>query len=230
VSYRTELSYSMADLADVDGAERGLSHALAGGELSHADFAAEVLAASAAPRRIASVVADIVGDRVAIGEHRVGPSGVGVASAIGVPGPIEATASNTPGWDVDVTVPVQLRVRVQVAGGTARYEIAVRVQTRIKLVPVQPCSVFVKIAEIREEHIDAEVNPRGLPSRLVGWVGRINSVVAAEVVDYINTLFGSPEVMAVRHIDVAQMIDRAWDAGFVIQSPIPRAGGGAAMT
>lgn len=204
------MSYSMTDLAHVDAAER---------KLSHADFAVRVLAASASPRRIASVVADILGDRVEIRGHRVGPNGVGVASAIGEPGPIEATPSTSPRWDVDVTVPVQLRVRVQVAGGTARYKIALRVQTRIKLVPVEPCSVFVRIEEIRQKDIDADVNPRGMPSRLVGFVGRINNVVAAEVVTYINDLFGSPEVLAVRKIDVARMIDRAWDAGFVVEAP-----------
>jgi len=36
-------------------------------------------------------------------------------------------------------------------------------------------------------------------------------------VTYINELFESPEVLALRRIDVARMIDRAWDAGFVVE-------------
>jgi hypothetical protein len=200
-------------------------------ELSLEVFAARVLGVSAAPDRIAGVIAQIIGDGIEIKDERVGPSGIGIASAVGEPGEIEALRSSHGDWDVEVMVPVQLRVNVQVAGATARYRIAVRVHTRIRLVPVPPCAVFVEIADIGREHIEAVVDPEGMPSRIVGWVGNINSVVGDKVVAYINDLFDSPEVLAVRRIDVARMIDRAWDAGFVVEpSAVPTREGRTPLT
>ena len=113
-------------------------------------------------------------------------------------------------------MPVHLNVRVNIAGAIASYLIAVRVYTRIRLVPIEPCAVFVEIEEVREEQVDAVVSPRGMPSRLVGWVGKINAVVGAQVLAYINDLFASDEVLAVRRIDVERMLARSWEAGFVV--------------
>ena len=44
--------------------------------LSHAEFALRVLSASADPRRIADVIAHIVGERIEIRSLRVGPGGI----------------------------------------------------------------------------------------------------------------------------------------------------------
>ena len=141
---------------------------------------------------------------------------LGTASALGIPGPVEAQRSRTRYWDVDIAVPVHLNVRVNIAGAIASYLIAARVYTRIRLVPIEPCAVFVEIEEVREEQVDAVVSPRGMPSRIVGWVGKINAVVGAQVLAYINDLFASDEVLAVRRIDVERMLDRSWEAGFVV--------------
>ena len=190
-----------------------------GEHLSHAEFALRVLSASADPRRIADVIAHIVGERIDIRSLRVGPGGVCTASALGIPGPVDAQRSRSRHWDVDVAVPVHLNVRVNIAGAIASYLIAVRVYTRIRLVPIEPCAVFVEIEEVREEQVDAVVSPRGMPSRLVGWVGKINAVVGAQVLAYINDLFASDEVLAVRRIDVERMLARSWEAGFVVELP-----------
>jgi hypothetical protein len=186
-------------------------------ELSLVDFAARVLGVSAAPDRIAGVIAQIVGDSVEIRDQRVGPNGVGMATAVGTPGEIEAFRSSNSDWDVEVMVPVHLRVQVRLAGTVVRYRIDVRVHTHIRLVPVPPCAVFVDVADIGREHVDAVIDPNGMPSRILGRIGNINSVVGDKVVTYINELFESPEVLALRRIDVARMIDRAWDAGFVVE-------------
>lgn len=189
-------------------------------ELSLAEFAARVLGVSAAPDRIAGVIAQIVGDSVEIRNQRVGPNGIGIADAVGAPGEIEAFRSSNADWDVEVMVPVRLRVKVRLAGTVVRYRIDVRVHTHIRLVPVPPCAVFVDIADIGREHVHADIDPNGMPSRILGRIGKINSVVGDKVVAYINELFESPEVLALRRIDVARMIDRAWDAGFVVEPSV----------
>jgi hypothetical protein len=190
--------------------------------LTHAEFAANVLAASASPKRIGKVISHILGDRIEIGPLRVGPGGVGSATAIGVPGLVEAYRCNDLEWDIALAVPVHLSVRVNLAGAIARYTIAVRVQTRIRLVPEEPCTVVVDIEQVHRDNIAARVNPRGMPSRLVGKVGNIDVVVADHVLAYINELFASPPIVALRRIDVAQMMERAWDAGLVVDMSVSR--------
>jgi hypothetical protein len=185
-------------------------------QLSHADFARQVLAAAAPPERVAAVIAQVLGDKFEIGPLHVGPAGIATATVVGTAGFVDATTCLDDGWDVNVAVPVSLSVWVRLAGKPARYRIALRVRTRFRLVLEQPCTVVVDFEDVRREHIDATVNPHGMPSRLIGWVGKINTQVGDQVVAYFNHLIASPEVFELCHIDVQELLRRAWASGLVI--------------
>ncbi len=188
-------------------------------QLTHADFARHVLTAAMPPDRVASVIAHILGDRIEIGPIRVGPAGVAYATVHGVPGVVDAAYCDDPDWTIAVSVPVSLNVRVHLAGRPARYRIDLNVRTRIRQVLEEPCTVIIEMDDVRRGDVDASVNPHGMPSRVLGWIGNINSQVGDQVVSYFNDLVSSPAVVEVRRINVADLIGRAWDAGLVVDIP-----------
>jgi hypothetical protein len=53
----------------------------------------------------------------------------------------------------------------------------------------------------------------------------VRSLLAEHVVAYIGELLASPEIREVRRIDVARVIERAWEAGLIVNPvarPMPR--------
>lgn len=54
---------------------------------------------------------------------------------------------------------------------------------------------------------------RNAVARLTEPFAPLNSLVAEQVVAYVNALVTSPRVQALSRIDVAELIDRAFDTG-----------------
>ncbi|WP_280296134.1 hypothetical protein [Nocardia abscessus] len=187
--------------------------------LSRTDFADRVLRAAATPERIADVVAQIVGERIEIGPVPVALNGLVHATAIGEAGPVHAVRCDSGDWDMTIAVPILLRLRVRLPGRTLRYIGAARVLIRLALIPREPCGLFIRTDDVRAEDLTVRMRARDLTSQVVGRLGRVESVVAAHILRYIDDLFAGPEFSGVRDIDIAHIIERAWDAGLVLDFP-----------
>ncbi|NMN93743.1 hypothetical protein [Antrihabitans stalactiti] len=183
--------------------------------LSHADFAANLLAAAASADRVAQVITRFVDEPIEIGPIAIGPGGVCTASAVGTPSKVVVAPFNDAGWDYLVAAPVAMEVSVRIAGRELAYAIDIVVHARIRLVLEAPCTVLVDVDGVESSDVTVNIDPRGVSSRLLGWLGNVGSVVEDRVVAYLNDLFESPAMHAVRRIDVAEMIDRAWLNGAV---------------
>ena len=182
--------------------------------LSHADFAANLLAAAASADRVAQVITRFV-EPIEIGPVAIGPGGVCTAFAVGTPSKVVVAPFDDAGWDYLIAVPVALQVSVRIAGRELAYFIYIVVRARIRLVLEAPCTVLVDVDSVESSDVTVNIDPRGVSSRLLGWLGNVGSLVEDHVVDYLNDLFESPAMHAVRRIDVAEMIDRAWLNGAV---------------
>ncbi|WP_146251215.1 hypothetical protein [Nocardia tenerifensis] len=184
--------------------------------LAQLAFADEVLRAAARPERIAAVVARILGDRLDIGPVPLGPGGVLTARAVGTPEHIRIEPSDTDCREVGVVVPISLRLDVSLGAVSARFIAGVRVRTRITLVPDQPCALLFLQDEVRRSDVVARVHGENVLGKLAERAGGIDAIVVDHVVDYANSLFTSPELAELRRIDVADLIDRAWNAGLIL--------------
>lgn len=187
-------------------------------ELSHELFARRVLSAAMPTDRVGSVIGNVIGTSIVIGPMRAGPGGVAVVTAVGVPGDIAVDDCRDPEWDLRIQVPVRLSVHVTLAGRTMRYLIDVVVRTRLRQILQAPCTVLIDVEQVGKRDVYSHTAPKGVPARLVGWVGNINDAVAERVADYINELIDSPRVVDIRRIDVAALLERAWAAGLVVAS------------
>ncbi|MFG3620331.1 hypothetical protein [Nocardia sp. NPDC047654] len=194
-------------------------------EWARARFARQMLQSVARPDRVAEVIAEIVGERIEVGPVHAGPGGLVGVAATGRPGKVRAEVCDDEGWDVAVEVPITLRLRTDFAGVIGWFAAAVRVRMRVELVLEDPCAVFVRTEEVSEEQVDIRVRAVDAPARLLGRLGDVRSLLAEHVVAYIEDLLASPEIRAVRRIDVARVIERAWEAGLIVDPvarPMPR--------
>lgn len=187
--------------------------------LTSDEFVRRALTAGAPPHRVSEVVARLVGDEIKIGPIPAGPCEAASANAIGVPGVVHAAPCDDALWDQIVTIPIDLSVLVEVAGGIARFHGPVQVQTRIRLQIDQPCDVVVHVDDVHAHNITTAVEAIGLSARLLGRLGRIDDIVADQVLAYVNDLIRSPDFEAALHIDVAGLLERAWEADLVIDFP-----------
>ncbi|CAM3747178.1 hypothetical protein [Smaragdicoccus niigatensis] len=192
-------------------------------QMSHSDFARSILGAAMAPERVARMVNQVLGDGFTVDPTPVGPVGLAVASARGVPGTVRARCSDDPHWDVNLTVPVALRVKVALRGAglvpaKVEYQIRVIAHTRLRLLLESPGFVVVDVETVRREDVEALVVPLDIPSRLVAWVGKVNSVVAESVVTYFNRLVHSPKFADNLRFDVLAIVERAFAQGLPVAS------------
>ncbi len=184
-----------------------------------------MLQSVARPNRVAEVIEEIVGERIEVGPVHAGPGGLVCVTATGRPGKVRAEVCDGEDWDVAVEVPITLRLRADFAGVIGRFAAAVRVRMRVELALEDPCAVFVRTEEVGEEQVDIRVRAVDAPARLLGRLGDVRSLLVEHVVAYIGDLLTSPEIREVRRIDVARVIERAWEAGLIINPvarPMPR--------
>lgn len=196
-------------------------------QMSHSDFARSILGAAMAPERVARMVNQILGDGFTVDPTPIGPVGLAVASARGVPGTVRARCSDDPHWDVNLTVPVALRVKVALRGtgmvpAKVEYQIRVIAHTRVRLLLESPGFVVVDVETVRREDVETLVVPLDIPSRLVAWVGKINNVVAESVVSYFNRLVRSPKIAENLRIDVLGIVERTFAHGLPVSGSLDR--------
>jgi hypothetical protein len=188
-------------------------------DLTPEEFTHLLLIAAAPPHRVGDVVGRLVGDEFSIGPVPVGLGGAASATAYATRGQVHVAMSDDADWHQVVTVPISLSVEVELGKRAARYRGAVQVQTRLRLRVKQPCNVVVEIDELTPDNIRTAIEPVGTVARVVDCVGGVEGTVAEQVLDYVEDLMSQPQFEDALNIDVIQLMQRAWDAGLVVDLP-----------
>ncbi|TDP31921.1 hypothetical protein [Nocardia ignorata] len=178
-------------------------------------FADNLLRAATRPERIAEVFATIIGDRIETGPITVGPGGLVSATAAGRTERAQVTPSQTDCCEMAVLVPVTFRIQARLGGIPAHYLAAACVRTRVTVVPAAPCALVVRHQSISRHNVTIKVRAKNALARLAEPFAHLNSLITDQVVSYVNRLVTSPRVRELSRIDVAQLIERAWDTGLV---------------
>lgn len=97
-----------------------------------------------------------------------------------------------------------------------KFGMEIVVQARLRLVPTTGLTVTVDIDEIRTSDVTTKIDAQHLPAKLVSIGYDIEAEVVKRVVAQANDLINSPEIVAARHVDVAEVIDRAWEVGVIL--------------
>jgi hypothetical protein len=158
--------------------------------VSYQDFGATLIDEVVTPARIEHAVDEVAGDHVEVGPLGVGP---GDAASVVAKGTIEASSARAVDAEADgtrrfvVTIPVELRLSVKVAGTLHRFESSVQVHLQLAVrTAANPLSLVIDIAAPRPSDMDVDVRASGMTARVLGRLGNIDAKIRKEVVGFIG--------------------------------------------
>lgn len=183
------------------------------------EFAAQLIAVAGSPDRIAAAAATVVENPLAVGPIRVGPGGIGKANAIAYIGEIVGRPAMREHWDIALEVPVRVGVAVRVTAQRFKFAMEIVVQIRVKIVPTSGLTATALVDEIAEDDVVSKIDAQHLPAKLVSLGYNIESEVIEQVIKHANQIANSPDILKARHVDLAEVIDRAWELGAILPHP-----------
>lgn len=193
---------------------------ITGGEqpLQLEQFAARLLHAAVTPRRLADLVAEIIGDEIRFGPVDVGPGGI--ASAVGRARCGEVTAyrvGDEPGR-LRVRIPLAVRVTLRLPMRLIRFRAEAVVQLNLQVIPCEPLAVNIVITDPCAADVLLALSMSPLTRVLLGAAGDVESMLVRYVCEYVRDTVNSPQTRQYTHIDLADLIDRAWENDLIRQA------------
>lgn len=182
--------------------------------VSYQDFGAAFIDEAVSLARIEQAVTGIAGDRVEVGPIGVGPGDAATVMAKGDIGEVKAKAA-TPEADGTrrfvVSIPVELRLSVRVAGTVHRFEASVVARLHLAArTAVQPLALVVDITPPELFDMEVAVRSSGVAAKVLGRLGNVDGKIRKEVVGFITERLNAPDARAATVIDIATHIEAVW--------------------
>jgi hypothetical protein len=180
---------------------------------TYADFGAAFVPLAVSEDRVRAAVAEIAGDTIEVGPLPAGPGGVAGARATGAIREVvvEADRSGEP-LRFDVTLKVDLTLRVEVAGVPHRYQADVVVRLRLSVWARPPLGLFIGVESFGAGDVACRVKADGVRAKVLQKLGRIDDEIRANVARVVNEKLASDAGRAAREIDLLPLIEQAWPA------------------
>lgn len=180
------------------------------------EFARQLIAAAASPERVAAAAATVIENPMAVGPMRVGPGGIARASAICYIGEIHGRAATGSDWDVVLELPVRVGATVLVRPQRFKFFLEIDVEARLRFLPTTGFTVTVEVDRIRDSDVTIKVDAQHLPAKLVALGYSIEKEVVRRAIEHANEYLERADVRDVLTVDLAEVIDRAWQLGAVL--------------
>jgi hypothetical protein len=180
--------------------------------LSPEQFAVNLLRSTVTTGRVAAVIARIAGERIEVGPLRFGPGGAVTARGVGLIGAIDVAPAPARVLGFDATIPGDLTIDLAAGSGgrNHRYQGSVIVPLQIQVVLVEPASVVLDVAALAADEVTVKLQTAGVATFVLQTLGDADREVAAQVAKVVNERVA--EVADLRHIDLVQLLDGAWDS------------------
>jgi hypothetical protein len=173
------------------------------------EFALNLIRSTITTERVAAVMARIAGERIEVGPLRFGPGGTVAATGVGLIGPIQVTPQGTLGFEAHIPGDLTINLTVGSGGTNHRYEGEVVVPLRITVVLEPPTWVVLDVEPLRREDVTVRLETSGVATFVLQTIGDADGEVAAQVAAVVNQRVEA--VADLRRIDLAALLDRAWD-------------------
>jgi hypothetical protein len=186
--------------------------------LTPGEFAVNLIRGTITTDRVQAVMARIAGERIEVGPLRFGPGGAVTATGVGLIGPIQVRPAFASGAGAggaiafDASIPGDLTIDLTAGsnGRRHRYEGTVLVPLHITVVFEAPAWVVLDVATLRPNEVTVRLRTTGITTFVLQTLGDANGEVATQVAAVVNERVGA--VADLRRIDMAGLLDRAWDA------------------
>lgn len=195
----------------VSGVAAGVDRGLTMDFITYERFGVELLRLAVTPERVRSAVAGVAGDQIAVGPMTVGPGGAARVEASGRVDVIEVTAHPGDLLRFTATVPVDLELDVRVAAARHRYRGRIEVPLDLTVKTATPLRIIIDVDAIDARDVRVELSASGVRAKVLQRLGNVDDEVRQQVAAVVNERLGSESAMEARRIDVAALIDSAWD-------------------
>jgi hypothetical protein len=184
------------------------------------EFVLNLIRKTVTTDRVADVMARIAGDRIEVGPLHFGPGGAVTATGAGIIGPIQVTPVfgygppsqqlNALGFDASISGDLTIDLQAGSSGHRRHYEGTVVVPLQIRVVLNAPTWVILDVAELRADDVAVRLRTTGMATFVLQTLGDADREVAAQVAAVVNERVAA--VADLRRIDLAGLLDRAWDS------------------
>jgi hypothetical protein len=184
-------------------------------------FGAAMLGALVNPERVGDIIRRIVGDGdIAVGPMKVGPAGIASSCARGRLGRVRArTVAQDDPCRLLVEVSIALAVTVNCKVRTLSFLAHAKVGLDLRVEPVLPLSLRVRIAEPAAGDVVVRLLATGLTRTLLRGVSMVESDLKRHIAHHIAELVNSPLAQRYTDINLHEVIDRAWDHDLIAAGP-----------
>ncbi|MGH9126479.1 MAG: hypothetical protein ACRDZ8_17390 [Acidimicrobiales bacterium] len=165
--------------------------------------------------RVAAVVARVAGERIQVGPLRVGPGGAATANGFGVIGPVKVTPAPGPLLGFEASIPAELTIDISAGGPAHRFLGDVVVPLHIQTVLEAPTCALLDVATLGPPEVSVELRVSAMMAMILQTLGNANGEVAEQVALVVNRRVA--EVVGLRRINLADLIDRGWNEGMAAQ-------------
>jgi hypothetical protein len=178
-------------------------------------FALNLIRETITTERVAAVMARIAGERIEVGPLRFGPGGTVAATGVGLIGPIDVTPAvgaggSHVGFCADIPGDLTIDLTAGSGGRIHHYEGTVLVALRIGVQLLPPARVMLDVAPLQPDDVTVKLRTTGVATFVLQTLGDADGEVAAQVAKVVNDRVA--DVADLRHIDIAALLDRAWQA------------------
>lgn len=189
---------------------------------SYQDFGAQFVDNAVTTARIEEAVAAVAGEHVETGPIFVGP---GDAASVMAKGRIGSPTARPALPDDDgtrrfvVSVPVELRLTVKVAGTVHRFESSVVARLGLAARTATPLAIVIDIAAPEPFDMEVDVRASGVVARMLGRLGNVDKKIREEVVRFVTERLHSDAARAATVIDITPHISKVWHAAVSLPEP-----------
>lgn len=207
---------------DADATEEGQADPGSPDDAQWAAFGRAFLESAVTAERVAQLVAGLVGPVVEFGPVPVGPRGMATATATGEVDDVRGHRRS----DADpvvVTVTVTVEISVQLGDRTlpVTADLGVRVRLRPRPSACPTPMVIVDVDPIASEDIDVTSHLGGLAGVFLRRLVDLDAEIRHQVRTWVAELLDSEAGRAARCIDVAAVVELAFDHGLITAATRP---------
>jgi len=181
-------------------------------------FAARLLHVAVTPRRLADLVADILGEEIRFGPVDVGPGGIASAAGRARCGLVTADRVGDEPGRLSVRIPLAVRVTVRLPMRLIRFRAQAVVQLNLRVIPCEPLAVKIEITDPCAADILLTLSMSPFTRVLLGAAGDVEALLVRYICEYVRDTVNSPQTRRYTHIDLADLIDRAWENDMIGQA------------
>lgn len=180
--------------------------------MSYEQFGSAFVHEAVTPDRISGVIRGIAGGVVKVGPMQAGPGGLASAVAAGtVADPIVEPTGDDP-LSYDVTLPVDLKLDVNVAGTHHHYSAEAKVKIGIAVRLEAPLSICIEPTPPSRRDVTVKVHAKGLQAKVLGRVGDIDNELRREIANYVRSRIES-DGSEFANVDLRPLMLEAWPVG-----------------